>query len=246
MSNLRHGNKDGAEVPTPIAEGQSNRRFGPKLRELRESYWERVTQSGPPGVPAPKMRLSALALIACMKEAGYDAISSGTYSEIEAGNIFPRDFNRFLNTAAACLRLSDEDVEQLRYALAYDLVVPKLGAHLVDDVLMPPSALAKPLRTWRERKHLKERDLAICLIKHGFRPINPHDEHGTPHPEELSPEELAEYISLIEEGGSWPFKDDERALFIAACRRCLGVEAKADLVKGMTKDFNRKLRAEDE
>ncbi|HEY7782217.1 MAG TPA: hypothetical protein VIC85_18650 [Ktedonobacterales bacterium] len=113
------------------AKGMDLRGFGALLREYRESYGERILQRDRrPG--RPRVRLTAQALIACMEETGY-SISSGSYSEIEAGNTLPRDARSFVRSVSVCLELDDAQSARLTEQLAYDIVRSKLG-DLADQV----------------------------------------------------------------------------------------------------------------
>ncbi len=197
-------------------------RFGATLRALRESYWERVGQT-PAGTPSPRMRLSALSLISCLKDAGY-SISSGAYSEIESGNSFPRDTGAFLKAATTCLSLSEQDLQSLHEALAYDLVAPKLGRK-AESVVRRRTALGSALRAWRKRKDMSRSQLAHCLRECGFTPPR------------VDEEELSEIIGDLEYGDPWPLGDELRTPFVRACSKCLGAGAGRDLEEGMVDDF---------
>jgi hypothetical protein len=71
--------------------------FGEALRYYRETYQERVTRNNPDMPDMPRIRITALSLIGCMDRKGY-SISSGAYSEIEAG-ISIKDPRTFLEAA---------------------------------------------------------------------------------------------------------------------------------------------------
>ncbi len=109
------------------------RHFGEMLRQFRESYYERVRPHRP-GAPSPRLRLSALALIKCLAEAGY-SVSSGAYSEIEAGKSIPREPRKFVDAVSICLELTSDEKEHLTRQLGYDIVYARLGdfADLVFD-----------------------------------------------------------------------------------------------------------------
>jgi hypothetical protein len=97
------------------------------LREFRETYFERISRKH--GVPNVKMHLTALALIECMREHGYQ-ISSGAYSMVEAGATMPKEPRRFLNAIGTCLDLDADQIRQLTEQVAHDILVARLG----DDV----------------------------------------------------------------------------------------------------------------
>lgn len=94
---------------------------------------------GGPETPAPRLRLSAQALIACMADMGF-TISSGAFSEIESGVNLPRDPARFLDAVSVCLKLSPADRQALVEQLAYDILRAKLGDELAQRVV----------RRWRD------------------------------------------------------------------------------------------------
>lgn len=101
------------------------RHFGEMLRQFRETYYERVRPQRP-GAPSPHLRLSALALIKCLAQAGY-SVSSGAYSEIEAGKSIPRGPRSFVDAVSVCLELTAEEKDQLTRQLGYDIVYARLG-----------------------------------------------------------------------------------------------------------------------
>jgi hypothetical protein len=109
---------------TNRAAGLETPNFGALLRHFRENYSERIGRKR--GAPVFRMRLTALALIDCLKDKGY-AISSGAYSLIESGESLPKDARRFLSAATQCLELSPEEAEQLTDQLGYDVVRSRLG-----------------------------------------------------------------------------------------------------------------------
>ncbi len=116
--------------------------FGRRLRALRETYVER-TGRGSSGGPILRTRVSALALIQCLEQAGY-SISSGAFSEIENGLSIPRDSSHFLEAICACLQVGRDDQEDLIKRLAYDVLYARLG-ELAEQVF--------PARTeWKERR----------------------------------------------------------------------------------------------
>ena len=70
-----------------------------------------------------------------MERNGY-SISSGAYSEIEAGISTPKDPQRFVITVARCLAIEEgsPDWDQLVFELGYAILRKKPGP-LVDDFL---------------------------------------------------------------------------------------------------------------
>jgi len=216
--------KDEDPRASAAAESARQRRFGATLRAFRDSYPERV--SGEHSSPlAPRMRLSALALVHCLERAGYP-ISSGAYAEIEAGHNLPRDTRAFLEAVSACLSLNEDQRQQLIYDLGYDLVVPRLG-YLARNILRRSSSpLAQQMRALRQAAGLTQAELASCLFAHGFRPLRPSGQPGT-H------EDVAVALDLIEQGSPWPFTEDARRPFIETCARCLGFDLKGDTAKSL-------------
>jgi hypothetical protein len=101
--------------------------FGEALRYYRETYQERVTRNNPDMPDMPRIRITALSLIGCMDRKGY-SISSGAYSEIEAG-ISIKDPRTFLEAAAKCLAIEEgsDEWRSLVQQLGYDIVAKKLG-----------------------------------------------------------------------------------------------------------------------
>ena len=102
--------------------------FGEALRHYRETYQDRIRQTNP---DMPRIRITALALIDCMDRKGY-SISSGAYSEIEAGISIPKDPKAFIAAAASCLAIAEgsADWEALLLQLAFDVLAKKLGEEL--------------------------------------------------------------------------------------------------------------------
>jgi len=217
-------NKDEDLRASAAAESARQRRFGATLRAFRDSYPERV--SGEHSSPlAPRMRLSALALVHCLERAGYP-ISSGAYAEIEAGHNLPRDTRAFLEAVSACLSLNEDQRQQLIYDLGYDLVVPRLG-HLARNILRRSSSpLAQQMRALRQAAGLSQAELASCLFAHGFRPLRPNGQSGTR-------EDVAVALDLIEQGSPWPFTEDARRPFLEICARCLSFDLKSDTAKSL-------------
>jgi hypothetical protein len=116
--------------------------FGRQLRALRETYVERTGRGSASG-PMLRTRVSALALIQCLEQAGYP-ISSGAFSEIENGLSIPRDAPQFVESVCACLQVTKDDKQDLIDRLAYDVLYARLG-ELVEQVFP-----AK--QTWKERR----------------------------------------------------------------------------------------------
>lgn len=103
---------------------QAAQHFGGMLREFRETYFERISRKH--GVPNVKMHLTALALIECMREHGYQ-ISSGAYSMVEAGVTMPKDPRRFIGAISACLDLDADQDRALTEQVAHDILAARLG-----------------------------------------------------------------------------------------------------------------------
>jgi hypothetical protein len=120
-------NREGSGPPEPRHQRGAGgmRHFGEMLRQFRESYYERVRPQRP-DAPSPRLRLSALSLIKCLAQAGY-SVSSGAYSEIEAGKSIPREPRKFVDAVAVCLELTAEQKEALTRQLGYDIVYARLG-----------------------------------------------------------------------------------------------------------------------
>ena len=102
--------------------------FGQMLRIFRDEYPTRIGGSTP-GTPTPKMRLTALALIECMRQSGYP-ITSGFFSEVESGASYPKDGQSFINAVSSCLQLSPMQQWQLTIQLSYDVVKNRLGEEI--------------------------------------------------------------------------------------------------------------------
>ena len=103
--------------------------FGQLLRRSRESYPDRFRRKYP---GAPRVKLTALALIECLREKGYP-LTSGAYSEIENGSNLPRDPQRFVDAIAECLLLDEQkDYEELARRLAYDIVRARASKRMAD------------------------------------------------------------------------------------------------------------------
>lgn len=128
---MKPHNKDGSSADTPNT-------FGRLLRYYRTTYGERLRKKYP---RAARVKLTALALIECIGEQGY-SLTSGAYSEIEAGSTFPRDPQRFIDAVAKCLLLdSVEDYERLARQLAYDMVRERIGKRIADIAIKPPAPI---------------------------------------------------------------------------------------------------------
>jgi|SRR5215472_556080 len=117
--------KQDAEKSPPERDGASRRYFGPRLRELRETYAQRIDSEGP-ARPLLRATPSASALIQCMQEQSGFSISGAAFNEIENGLNVPRDAVRFINAVAICLRLTEQEKADLSKRLAYDLVSSRL------------------------------------------------------------------------------------------------------------------------
>lgn len=122
----------GTENPTN-QEPRSTQRFesfGALLRFYRETYGERMQRRDP---TMPRVKLTALALIECLRKRGY-SITSGTLSEIEAGSNIPRDPKAFIDAVSLCLGLEieGEDWRALVQFLAYDIVRARVGPEVAE------------------------------------------------------------------------------------------------------------------
>lgn len=138
------GYQDTEEVgePSPAREGWPGpvgKSFGEYLRQLRESYPERIGYNRP-----MKMRLTALALIACLGSHDYP-ITSGYYSELERSTALPKESGRFLEAVAKCLELTSTEVRGLALQLSYETELPRLGPRFAREIfeaaaqqLLPP------------------------------------------------------------------------------------------------------------
>lgn len=214
---------------------QSAARFGTLLRELRESYFTRVTGPREAHGPSPRVKLSSLSVISCMREAGYP-ISSATYTLIEQGTNLPKNVAGFLRAIRSCLRLNDADYSMLVYLLTYDLVYPRLG-DLADYVLRPESLLANTLSVWRGMRGISVVDLATGLIECGFAPTRASD-HDT----------LAMFLTRMEQGARWPFDEADIDPFIAAYAQCVGERTIEPLKKALADEIrlNAYIRSNDQ
>jgi hypothetical protein len=114
-----------AERTPPAREETRRRYFGPRLRELRETYAQRI-DAGRSAGPLLRATPSAQALLQCMERECDFSISGAAYNEIENGANVPRDAVGFLNAVAVCLRLGGHDKADLARRLAYDLVANRL------------------------------------------------------------------------------------------------------------------------
>lgn len=99
--------------------------FGEALQAYRESVSDRLRLMNP---HLPRMQLSAAVLLQAMREAGF-SLSSGAYSEIEAGHTLPRDPSAFLDAVCPALAIERDSLDWLilRQYLAHDIVKQKLG-----------------------------------------------------------------------------------------------------------------------
>jgi hypothetical protein len=179
------------------------------------------------------MRLSALSLLECMREAGHP-LSSGAYSGIESGENLPRDVAGFLQATRQCLALGDDDMERLKEDLAFDLVEGRMDRETAQRVVQRHSDLARALQTWRNAANLTADALARCLMKHDF---------ATDH--KLDTRELASDLDAIERGSPlpiWLSSLEVQGHFIAACRACLGAQAGADFEDAILEEVRKRLR----
>ena len=199
------------------------RGFGALLRELRLNYFSRIRPAHP-GEPTPRMRLSALALIQCLEEAGY-TISAAAYSEIEAGVNLPRDGEKFLAALSRCLRLENNEREILAQELGYDVMHGRLG--VLSEDFERASHFGYALRKWRRQAGLSREALVVALADHGFTP-----------PGAATAGQLAHRIAQMEAGERWPLADDVRSAFIRACAEAFGTATAAgrELAIGMATD----------
>lgn len=99
--------------------------LGELLRYLRDTYPDRTGQNIP---GRPRVNLTALSLIACLKDHGYP-ITSGSYSLLESGRSLPQDPMRFFEAIGQCLAVSKSDIYWglLRQQYAFDLVARSVG-----------------------------------------------------------------------------------------------------------------------
>jgi hypothetical protein len=133
-----------ADETQPLREEPERRRFfGARLRELRETYAERIS-SGGSAMPLLRARPTASALIDCMRENRGFSISAAAYNEIENGLNVPRDAVGFLDAVAVCLRLDDADKADLARRLAFDLLSSRLR-HLTPQVFPPDPSWERSL-----------------------------------------------------------------------------------------------------
>lgn len=114
--------------------------FGKGLRELRESYAQRLGRSQEQ--PILRARVSANELIACMQSQGFE-ISQSAYNDIENGYNVPRDPVGLIETVAVCLLLSNEDKEDLEERFAYDMLWARIREH-ADRYIRPKDHWGKP------------------------------------------------------------------------------------------------------
>jgi hypothetical protein len=102
--------------------GPGGASFGMLLRYLRETFPERTGRNRP---GAPKVRLTALALIECLTGRGYP-ITSGYYSELERGTALPKDAKAFMAAVSECLELNPDERSRLLRQLAYEIIRARL------------------------------------------------------------------------------------------------------------------------
>lgn len=107
--------------------------FGPLLRHYRETFAERMRSRIP---TLPRIKLTALALVECMRKGGY-AITTVTLSEIESGANLPRDGRAFFDAVTPCLAIEKESAEwrALIQCLAFDLVRARAGIDVANTTV---------------------------------------------------------------------------------------------------------------
>src|SRR5579884_1474293 len=110
------------------------RGFGHLLREYRDSYGERMRTKFP---GAPRLKLTALALIQDLAEQYDYHLTSGAYSEIEQGLTLPRELHRFIEVVTACLLIEKGSVDYRRLVqqLAYDVVSWRAGPEIAQQTV---------------------------------------------------------------------------------------------------------------
>jgi hypothetical protein len=99
--------------------------LGEILRFLRDTYPDRTGQNIP---GRPRVNLTALSLIDCLKDHGYP-ITSGSYSLLESGRTLPQDPMRFFEAVGKCLAVPTSDIYWglMRQQYAFDLVARTVG-----------------------------------------------------------------------------------------------------------------------
>lgn len=104
--------------------------FGEMLTYLRQTYGART---GRTGRGLPRVNLTALSLIDCLKEHGYP-ITSGAYSLLEQGKTLPKDPERFFEAVCTCLAVerSDKYWTLLRYQYMYDMMARSVSREFAD------------------------------------------------------------------------------------------------------------------
>jgi hypothetical protein len=114
------------------------------LKELRENYPSRITvgRAGTSLVPVP----STSRLVGCLRSHDV-SISTAAYNEIEQGFNVPRNAVAFLDGVAACLELTDDEKEDLKYRLAYDILWARLR-ELTNTIIKPRADWTPPSADW--------------------------------------------------------------------------------------------------
>src|SRR5262249_13137281 len=74
-------------------------------------------------------RTSIAAVVACMKDLGYP-LSIGAWSELENGINQPRNGLAFLDAVERCLRLTQEQRDDLLERLAFDTLFARFGPRI--------------------------------------------------------------------------------------------------------------------
>ncbi|HEX6820254.1 MAG TPA: hypothetical protein VF120_17895 [Ktedonobacterales bacterium] len=106
---------------------ESQRRyFGRRLVQLRETFSQRTAKNGASGVLL-RAEPTAKAMVECLNAYGY-SISPATYSEIENGQVLPRDGAAFVDAIAKCLVITEPEKKELIQRLAYDILYSRLGS----------------------------------------------------------------------------------------------------------------------
>lgn len=134
---LRRGGGCDMANGAPGGENRPRPYFGARLRELRETYQQRLQRLHPEQDTGVLMRRppSTSDLLYRMREEGY-TMSIAAYNEIENGLNVPRDAPRFVDVVAKCLLLSQEEKQDLERRLAYAILYGRLGKR-TDDVFPP-------------------------------------------------------------------------------------------------------------
>ena len=112
--------------------------FGELLRYLRETYGERTGRSRPGG---PRVTLTALSLIDCLKHHGYP-ITSGAYSLLESGKSLPKDPIRFFEAIWTCLAVEQDSKYRhlVKQQYGFDLMARYMGREEAEKAVPHGSA----------------------------------------------------------------------------------------------------------